>query len=941
MRTRLTWIPQADGICFNRFAGGALPALPLEPSPALDSDPGLQILESLWAEDRTLPSDQGPLLSWNEVYELEQSDRAILKIPEPSVALTGRVRTEQSVNAANFQIWIEIEHRHEGQRSKMLDGDRVGLIFNSPAGHLLPRRDLGRLVQLLEQSLPPTIDERFVLVAKAKQLARDSDVEIDHYLANEEYVFPEGLGIEVTANGPDELRLRSTVEGIDGDPFEKFDTATGPTKSTYTQKLRGGRRRRLVLTDPEKKAVDDVRGGRVLRGADIPKFLDNPEAFVPDLFDLQQFSPRVRGLIPQRYHSQPYLSVKKSGQRGWFEVSPEIELIAETSGLGASTDAADVGADLSDGATLPSWADGRPATPEMGEDATGSISPADYKALCEKAIATEEPYQLHGDAWVHIDLERANRFLESYEQLEEREPGQFFIPEDRVSFILDVISNTDELEYEEEAAAFFSEPRVPDYPLPQSLKATLLPHQEKGYRWMRYLRENQLGGLLADDMGLGKTVQVIAFLAHLHETNALMPALVVVPKSLMKNWQREIGRFAPDIRRILLHRGLNRTKNPDHFALYEVVITTYATLRRDQFILGQVDWSTIVCDEAQNVKNPTAKMTAAVKGMKAGFRMAMTGTPVENGLSELWCIMDFAQPGKFGSGRDFRDNFERPIVDAEAGTEIRLEASRRLQDRLMPHYVRRTKEQELKDLPPKTSETYSALMGARQKNAYARILKSVADGETIAISGLTKLIQACSHAELVEPTGADAAQLLQESPKLTKTIEILKGIEEVGEKGVIFTRFREMQRILGEVIAATFGFYPKIINGDVDGDNRQSMVDLFNARPGFHVMILSPDAAGVGLNITGANHAIHYTRLWNPAKENQATDRLHRMGQLRPVTVHYPMVEGDGFKSVEQHLDELLSEKLALAGDVLIPREMLDVTGKLRDLIAIDAEEAE
>jgi hypothetical protein len=941
MRTRLAWTPHADGICFDSFAGGALPALPLEPSPTLDGDPGLQLLESLWGEDRTLDSGQGHLLSWDEVYELGQSDRATLKLPEPSDALTGRVRTEQWVNATDFRIWVEVEHLHGGQKSKMLDGDRSGLIFNSPAGPLLPRQHLGRLVRLLEQPLPPTTAERTVLVAKAKQLARDSGVEIDQYLTQEEYVFPEGLGIEVTANGRDELRLRSTVEGIDGDPFENFDTEEGPTKTTYTQFLGEGRRRRLVLTGPEREAVDDVREGRVLRGADIPKFLDNPEAFVPDIFDLQQFSPRVRGLIPQRYHSQPYLRVKKSGQRGWFEVSPEIELLADPSGLGASTDAALVGVDLGDGATLPPWTDGAGATPEVGEEATGSISPTDYKALCEKAIATEEPYQLHGDAWVHIDLERANRFLESYEQLDEREPGKFFIPESRVSFILDVISNTDELEYEEEAAAFFSEPRVPDYPLPKSLTATLLPHQEKGYRWMRYLRENQLGGLLADDMGLGKTVQVIAFLAHLHETNALMPTLVVVPKSLMKNWQREIGRFAPDIRRILLHRGPGRTKDPHHLALYEVVITTYATLRRDQLILGQVDWSTIVCDEAQNVKNPTANVTTAVKGMKAGLRMAATGTPVENGLSELWCIMDFAQPGKLGSRRDFRDNFERPIVDAEAGTEIRLEASRRLQDRLVPHYVRRTKEQELKDLPAKTSETYSALMGTRQKHAYARVLKSVADGETIAISGLTKLIQACSHAELVEPTGADAAQLLEESPKLTKTIEILKGIRDAGEKGVIFTRFREMQRILGEVIAATFGFYPKIINGDVDGDNRQTLVDLFNARPGFHVMILSPDAAGVGLNITGANHAIHYTRLWNPAKENQATDRLHRMGQLRPVTVHYPVVEGAGFKSVEQHLDELLSEKLALAGDVLIPRDMLDVTGKLRDLIAIDAEEAE
>ena len=403
-----------------------------------------------------------------------------------------------------------------------------------------------------------------------------------------------------------------------------------------------------------------------------------------------------------------------------------------------------------------------------------------------------------------------------------------------------------------------------------------------------------------------------------------------MPLAVMVNWQRELKRFAPRIGHIHLHQGPYRQRDPNRLGLNDVVITTYATLRRDQIMLAKVDWTVVACDEAQNVKNPTANVTSAVKGMKASFRLACTGTPVENGLSELWCIVDFAQPGRLGSRREFRDTFERPLVDALDDTEDQEGHVARLRTQLHPHYIRRTKEEVLR-LPPKTEHTYEVGMSERQAAIYAQILAGVHRGETLPLVGLQRLITVCSHPLALPEANQseDSKRLLEDAPKLRKTVEVLEEIRRTGAKVVIYTRLKAMQRILQTVILDKFGFDPSVLNGEVSGYHRHGIVEAFNAGRGFDAMILSPEAAGVGLNITGATHVIHYTRLWNPAKENQATDRVHRIGQTHEVAIHYPIVAGDGFKSVEQHLHDLLQEKLQLARNVLIPRKSLDFLSEL------------
>jgi SNF2 family DNA or RNA helicase len=217
-----------------------------------------------------------------------------------------------------------------------------------------------------------------------------------------------------------------------------------------------------------------------------------------------------------------------------------------------------------------------------------------------------------------------------------------------------VISNVHELEYDEEwdPAEAFPE-NLEAFAVPEILDATLPAHQVTGYRWLRFLCHEGLGALLADDMGLGKTVQAISLFAHLKETKGIRPSLVVAPKSLLDHWEEEIRRFCPGIQRIHQHGGPGRTKDAGFLSQQDVVLTTYETLRRDQLDLGQVEWKVLVCDEVQKVKNPTAQVTASVKGLKAAHRVALSGTPVENGLSELWCIVDFVQPGRLGSQREF------------------------------------------------------------------------------------------------------------------------------------------------------------------------------------------------------------------------------------------------------------------------------------------------
>ena len=914
----LHWKPVQAGIEFVDDQDNPISTFPVAPGSAYAGIPPIRLLEELWGRNLVEQAGSTTVLPWPNVYQLDPQERDVLGIPQPDERFGGRLKTDLWIAAQGFRIWVDLAITDQSGSHRLSANERVGLLFETPDGPAVPPRAIGELVLLLEEPLPHSLADRTLRVAEAKRLALQAGrVTLDDFLAREDHIVPSGIDVGVEVTSPEEIKLYPTTQGVNHDDFGGF--TNGPAKFVYTQVLPAGGRRRLVLQHDQREAVGHLRSNATLRGADVPRFFDNPEAFLPDAvdIDLADFSERVRGLVPIRYRSQPYISVERTERRGWFEASPGVQVTED---------------DTNDGDV------GRPGGPNKGEQPPDEMSPEEFRELVEQSIATGERYVRYRDGWMEIDPDRARRFLGFCDAHKDTEDdGRYLIDRDEAQLVLDVIPNTEVLEYVASDDDSTPVPDLPKYDLPQSLRAELYPYQEVGYRWMRYLHENKWGGLLADDMGLGKTVQLIAFMSYLHDSGALKPALLVVPVSVIENWKRELKRFAPGIEPAHEHRGAHRERDPKRLAERELVITTYATLRRDQLMLGRIDWTIVACDEAQNVKNPTANVTSAIKGMKASFRMACTGTPVENGLSELWCIVDFAQPGRLGSQAEFRDDLERPLVDALGDAEDQEGHVARLRKRLNPHYIRRTKEVVL-SLPPKTEHTYQVRMSERQRDTYSRILSNVKSRDANPLPALQQLIAVCSHPRLVEGgyNLPSPNELLSDAPKLGQTMEILATIRNLGEKAVIYTRYRIMQRILQAAIRGGFGFSPSVLNGEVTGPNRHRIVEAFNRGSGFDAMILSPEAAGVGLNITGATHVIHYTRLWNPAKENQATDRVHRIGQEHPVAVHYPVVVGDGFKSVEEHLHDLLQEKLRLARNVLVPRKSLDFMNELERRVTAD-----
>lgn len=911
-----------------------VPAPPQQVLP-LGSDTGrgapdwLKILDALLNSDDASVDPEGIKVTPSVLWGLEAVEQELLGLPPVAEDLRFRAAASGMPGKPGFRIELEVfvgdnplplaAARRRGPFVRLDQGLR------RVPGRLLPvieEVDRGRRSGILQSDL--------LHVAVVRTRSLEASVELDSFLEREEIEPPDGLTIEADFVGPDEVRIRPVLAGVKEEPP---GLGEDPAKRVYTSATRR-KRHRVVLTDEQRSAIDELGVDRVIRGPEVARFQENPEAFLPEEFDLSRFSPRVKGVIPYRYRSQPYLSVSRDQTRDWFHVESGANLVPDQDVFAPPRRGGGDGV-FGEGPPEPSDA-GRPVGDADAVEAPPGFDQDRFRELCRQVVETGEEYVLHNGNWILISLAEARSFLEATGKLIRGDDGRFGATTDGWQYVLDVATNLEVLEYAVEDPDEGDTPTIelgppvpPEYPPPALFHGKLRPYQLQGYRWLRELYEKGWGGLLADDMGLGKTIQVIALLAHIKELGELAPVLLVVPKTLMTNWERELNQFCPSISRIYTHQGPDRSREEVFLANCEVVLVTYQTLRIDQKLLATIDWSVVVCDEAQYVKNPSARVTSAVKAMKGRARVALTGTPVENGLSELWCIADFIQAGRLGTGREFRDLMERPLTDLSADDEAHQAALQLLHERLGPHYMRRTKEELRDELPQKEDVSYPVGLGARQSHIYERLRHQVVSGETIPIAGLQKLIQACSHPELIETSRQPLDLLVEECPKLSQTIDLLQEIQGKREKVLIFTRYRLMQDILQRVLEHEFGVYASILNGAVDGGKRQPLVDRFQRRPGFGALILAPEAAGVGLNITGANHVIHYSRLWNPAKERQATDRVYRIKQTRPVFVHYPIVTGEGWKTVEEHLDELLREKSALAENVIVPSNRLDVGAEL------------
>jgi len=462
--------------------------------------------------------------------------------------------------------------------------------------------------------------------------------------------------------------------------------------------------------------------------------------------------------------------------------------------------------------------------------------------------------------------------------------------------------------------------RLAGLPPPDGFVGQMRPYQARGYSWLAFLRKWGLGACLADDMGLGKTIQAIALLLREREGNHVGPALVICPTSVVGNWQREMRRFAPGLR-VMVHHGGERVSGEAFAAAaagHDVVISTYGLARRDVDDLVQVRWSDIILDEAQNIKNPQAKQTQAVRKLPAANRIALTGTPVENRLSELWSIMHFLNPGFLGSQTGFRRDFALPIerYQDQAATE-------RLKGLVGPFILRRVKTDPsiIQDLPDKLEMKVYCNLTAEQATLYEAVvneslerIQSAEEGierRGIVLGALTRLKQVCNHpAQFL----GDGSALPGRSGKLDRLDEMLEEALSVGDRALIFTQFAEMGHMLRAHLQTLFGVEVLFLHGGTPQKQRDRMVARFqkdgDAPP---ILILSLKAGGTGLNLTAANHVFHFDRWWNPAVENQATDRAFRIGQTRDVQVHKFLCAG----TLEERVDELIESKKTLAESVV------------------------
>jgi SNF2 family DNA or RNA helicase len=481
---------------------------------------------------------------------------------------------------------------------------------------------------------------------------------------------------------------------------------------------------------------------------------------------------------------------------------------------------------------------------------------------------------------------------------------------------------------------------------PKSFKGELRPYQARGVGWLAFLERWSLGACLADDMGLGKTPQLIAFLLTLKEQDFLAkPTLVICPTSVIGNWEREVKKFAPTLS-TLIHHGDKRAKGKDflnNLKNKNLVITSYPLAYRDTKTLEQIDWQGVVLDEAQNIKNPQAKQSQAVRTFKAGFRIALTGTPVENRLSELWSIIDFLNPGFLGTRQFFQRRFAMPIE--KFGDRESLQTLRSL---VQPFILRRLKTDKtiIQDLPEKQEMNVYCGLSAEQAQLYQQLvdesLVKIEESEGIKRKGLIltlilRLKQLCNHPVLLpNKSTSDRDNFSQRSGKLLRLEEMLEELISEGDRALIFTQFAEWGKLLQPYLAQKLGEKILFLYGSTGRQEREEIVDRFQNDPqGPPILILSLKAGGTGLNLTRANHIFHVDRWWNPAVENQATDRAFRIGQKQNVQVHKFVCTG----TLEEKISDTIEQKKQLAEQTVDAGEdwltELD-NDRLRSLLLLD-----
>lgn len=759
-----------------------------------------------------------------------------------------------------------------------------------------------------------TLQFNLLKFSEIKNLAIEAKAYLHPYLENENIVNPTKIKLKLRNDG-DDLEILPEVLVDDQEKFEQAFDKYPRERNVYSIEDKNGSRQRIVFDEDIKAELKKIKKYRRVHGEEKEKILERPnEVFDPNLIDLDLFSDRVVeiGLYKPRFY--PFVSPYKSQ---WI---PGV--IIEKSPTEKTKIKFNKREDLER-----------------------------FKLVYGNSCKSKESQMEWEDS--KIPLSEAKKIIIHSEKQFEDQTKPVDQSSDKERKVLIIIENVDELgydqrmEYDEEFKhVFYNPPHIKG-----SVK--LLEHQLEGVAWLESLNQRNIPGcLLADDMGLGKTLQVLSFIDWHNENKNFNKHsyLIIAPISLLENWQAEYKKFfSPTIPEMLELYGTNlislnhleQKEAVDWLSENKIFLSTYETLRgKHQFKLCAVDWAGVFLDEAQKVKTPGTLVTNAAKALKGEFKVSMTGTPVENSLMDLWCILDFCVPGLLGSGKEFSKTYHNP---AKRDSEMLKTLGEELRAKIGIHIKRRLKTDVLKDLPKKIESKMKREMPFVQSERYEIEIANMKEGYSNFIDNRGMMLKFIStvkdisdHPFLPERDidHYSIEDLINASAKLKLTEQLLVEIKHRNEKAIVFAERRETQRLLQRMLIEKFGVDASIINGDTPATaqkstssklSRQGAIDKFQLKTGFNAIVMSPIATGIGLNITGANNIIHFSRHWNPAKEEQATDRAYRIGQEKDVNVYYPLAVSSNFKSFDLILDEHVSRKRTLASVSLFPTDQVEV----------------
>lgn len=857
-------------------------------------------------------SKEGCLLPYENIYLLDEEERMLLGVPQPYDKAMRLVGTSM-LNLSDFEYKVEfLTYVPDGELivcergGNILVKGREKYLLNEAQYALLNRVDAFNPTPEEDK----TTDYNLRCFAEIKALAEQAGCQLDSYLENENVYAPERIKIEI-GRDDEGFTVEPAVDIEENDKFQTYFDKMRKVQAQYPVQRENGERVRIVLNKEQKENLHHLKEqcGKHKSREEIQKLIEQPtEYFDPNAFDLSElYSDRVIEIGVYKPKFYPFICPYKSC---WIA-----------------------------GATV--------ETPQNGTTKVTINNEEELEKLKrEIQSAKENKKGIVEYNNTQLDIEDA-MFLAQTAEKQLKDPSQPAKVEsengNEARNVLIIEENAEELGFavkertieKGDKYTLFTDPFLQE-------GFSLKDHQKEGVAWLQHLYKSKASGcLMADDMGLGKTLQILYLIDwHSRKYANHKPYLIVAPITLLENWKNEYERFFMQPRmkiNMLTSKDVTRKFDKsivDKMQKMDIILTNYESLRISQLNFCAVEFDVVALDEAQKIKSPGTLVTNAAKALKCNFKIAMTGTPVENSLLDLWCIMDFCVPGLLGNAKAFAAQYQNPLKKED--NDI-VALGNEVHDKLGVYFMRRLKKDAAKDLPDKIELKEKVLMPPVQKEAYASVVNDYTSGiQPNMLVTIMHLREVSEHPYLYDSTllNHETDEIVETSARLQATIKFLDEIKKKEEKVIIFVERKETQKMLQKLCLKRYGIITKIINGDTPSivkrympnkQSRQSSIDEFQAVDGFNVIIMSPVAAGMGLNVTAANHVIHYSRHWNPAKENQATDRAYRIGQTKDVFVYYPMAVRTDIKSFDETLDDLLSRKTSLATSTIFPTERVEV----------------